>query len=351
LKLKTLCVVILALSAGCVHKPIKPLATVSVMTFNVENLFDTEHDVGKEDFAFLPIAKKQKSAHKNFCAKIKVKKWKDECLYLDWNEAKLAAKLNRVAETILQQGAGQGPDIVILQEVENKKVLERLNKEHLGQRYREIVLIEGHDRRGIDVAIISKLPLIKEAKLHKIPFRFDDPAREADTRGILEAQFHLPDGKPVVVYALHLPNPMHPAELRTQALNYLNQISDVARKEAYVIAGGDFNITAEEDLKEKRTESLAKDWLVSHAVGCKGSPGTSYFPPKQSWSFLDWIMFSKNLSSDASDWKLDQSSVRVLTGYHRQLDEQGFPKSFEDPSKPLGVSDHLPISGVLVKSR
>ena len=35
--------------------------TISVMSYNVENLFDTVHDQGKEDYTYLPLSLKQKS--------------------------------------------------------------------------------------------------------------------------------------------------------------------------------------------------------------------------------------------------------------------------------------------------
>ena len=53
---------------------------VSLMTYNVENLFDTDHDPGKDDYAYLPLSVKR--AHPEYlatCARITVKPWRDEC--------------------------------------------------------------------------------------------------------------------------------------------------------------------------------------------------------------------------------------------------------------------------------
>ena len=58
----------------------------SAMTLNVDNLFDTLDDVKKDDKAYLPIEFKQSEAHKKSCNRIPVNSWKNECLYLDWNE-------------------------------------------------------------------------------------------------------------------------------------------------------------------------------------------------------------------------------------------------------------------------
>jgi endonuclease/exonuclease/phosphatase family metal-dependent hydrolase len=332
------------------------LDDVYLMSFNVENLFDTTHDEGKDDYAFLPLSAKQTAFHKAFCAKIKVQSWKDECLLKDWTEEKLQAKMKRLAGAILQVKKGEGPDVIFLAEVENKAVLERLNREYLGSRYKEVVLIEGQDKRGIDVAILSKLPLNSPPKLHQIPFRFEGQSRAeqakslGDTRGILAAELKLPDGSLLMAYSLHLPNPMHPAALRTQALAFLKELSAPLAQTHYVVAAGDFNITAEENEKEQRTVEVAKDWLVAHAEGCGDCRGTYYYRPLKVWSFLDWMVFSKNLSGGGA-WALDRSSIEVLTAYDGQVNAEGHPLSFEDRSGVMGVSDHLPLGAVLKRSR
>ena len=64
----------------------------SVMTLNVDNLFDTKDDKNKDDKAYLPIELKQSEAHKKSCNRIRVNSWKNECLYLDWNEETKNAK-------------------------------------------------------------------------------------------------------------------------------------------------------------------------------------------------------------------------------------------------------------------
>ena len=57
---------------------------VSIMTFNVENLFDTAHDTGKKDYTFLPISKKKSKKHISGCKKIPRKKWRDRLRWLFW---------------------------------------------------------------------------------------------------------------------------------------------------------------------------------------------------------------------------------------------------------------------------
>ena len=53
-------------------------AAISVMSYNVENLFDSLDDPGKDDKAYLPYSLKQNEDHKEACNKVRVEKWKNE---------------------------------------------------------------------------------------------------------------------------------------------------------------------------------------------------------------------------------------------------------------------------------
>ena len=71
----------------------------SVMTYNVENLFDTNDDLNKDDKAFLPLEKKKGIKHIAACKKISVKKWREECLNLNWNEEAKVRKIENIEDT------------------------------------------------------------------------------------------------------------------------------------------------------------------------------------------------------------------------------------------------------------
>ena len=73
---------------------------ISLMTYNVENLFDTKDDMGKDDKAFLPASFKKNAYHKGHCRGIEVKKWRDECLYLDWSEVAKTKKILNIAKVV-----------------------------------------------------------------------------------------------------------------------------------------------------------------------------------------------------------------------------------------------------------
>ena len=105
--------------------------SLSIMTFRVENLFDARHDVEKDDRTYLPRELKTNANHIESCQRIRVQRWRDQCLYWDWSDTIVDQKLKVVAEVIKQVDGGRGPDFVALQEVENISILERLREQHL----------------------------------------------------------------------------------------------------------------------------------------------------------------------------------------------------------------------------
>ncbi len=315
-------------------------SAVTVMTFNVENLFDTEDDPGKDDHAYFPRALKNDPEHIAKCKPIEVERWKWECLELNWDENALSFKLEQLSKTILQVNGGLGPDIIALQEVENLRVLTRLATEYLAVAgYREIVLIEGRDIRGIDVAFLSRLPLVGEPTLH--PFNASEyPDRENDTRGILEATFELPDGNAITGFAVHFPAPFHPIEMRELAYDHLNSLRANVPDDHLVFAAGDFNTPQREMTNTTIMHDRVRPyWRVAHELGCEGCRGTNYWRTGNSWSFLDMILVSQ---SDGSPWGLQVDQTYIADQYPDQMNADGTVKRFNLSGRE-GVSDHLPL--------
>jgi len=118
-------ILVLISSAGCgsLSEPDGP-GTFRIGTYNVQNLFDDRDDPDTFD-----------------------------------DPAPPPERTNALAEVILAADC----DILALQEVENLEVLQRFNSDYLGGLYEEIVLVEGNDPRGIDVAVLSKFPLLDVA--------------------------------------------------------------------------------------------------------------------------------------------------------------------------------------------
>ena len=326
---------------SCVSSKPAPEKVLSVMTYNVENLFDAKHDSGKNDHTYLPLNKKTSRAHKKNCSKVEKKHWRQSCLNLDWNETLIAKKMQRLADVILQVNDGRGADIVILQEVENKGIVEQLRKKHLASAgYQETILIEGPDRRGIDVSILSKLPSIGKAKLHNYYKNSQTKKDQWPTRGLLQADFQLPNGDTLQVIGVHFPSQGAPTSARRIGVDHLLKHIGNQSDSRYVIVAGDFNITSGEEEKQGYfSKMLSPKWLVSHQIGCSNCLGTHKY--RDHWSFLDVMLFSKKFGKGA--WKVEPKSIRVAKSSAYQLRDDGSPARFSEGRYATGVSDHLPL--------
>ncbi|MCB0422529.1 MAG: endonuclease/exonuclease/phosphatase family protein [Bdellovibrionales bacterium] len=351
LKILALAFLSLLLLSGCAtHLPQRWTQRpdeVSIMTYNVENLFDTAHDKGKDDLSFLPLSLKAQPKHKAECQKITNPRYKEQCLHQDWSDSVLEEKMQRLAQVILQVNNGRGADLVFLQEVENINVLKQLNDKYLkSAQYKHIVLLEGPDHRGIDTAFLSRLEMTTPPQLHKIPFKgksAEDQKKMEQSRSILQATFRLPTGTPLTAFAIHFPSPGHPSYWRKQAISHLNYLKSQVPKDHLVIAGGDFNITAKEDQKNRLYQKeLAEKWLVSHLIGCRQCKGTEFFSKGQSWSFLDALLFDKKFQDRQAPWQIDVTSISVAHRVPLQNSSIGTPARF-DKDNPVGVSDHWPV--------
>lgn len=314
---------------------------LSFMTFNVENLFDSKDDPGKNDETYLPLNKKQSKTHKKSCKALKNSRWRDQCLNWDWSKKVVTHKLKVISNVIKQVENGKGPDILVLQEIENLNILNQLNSQ--GLNYPTVVLIEGADKRGIDVALLSRLPLHGESQLHSIPFKGFGKKRVQDTRGILQVDLKLPDKKILTIFGVHFPAPYHPKKMREQAFMSLNRLKQKLPTGRLALAAGDFNIPKREDKKFNLVNNLTKkDWVVGHKVACKGCPGSTYYPPKNSWSFLDMILWSSSFDELNSSWKVLKDSFRVANKSPEQMTVHGAPHRY-DMKTLKGVSDHWPL--------
>ncbi|MGZ3743261.1 MAG: endonuclease/exonuclease/phosphatase family protein [Pseudobdellovibrionaceae bacterium] len=322
---------------------------ISVMNFNVENLFDNTHDDNHDDYAYLPLSQKQSPEHKAICAKINQINYREECLTLDWNEEVVNAKLKNLAQVILGVDE-RGPDILVLEEVENERILTRLNKEFLTKAgYQTQVLIEGADERGIDIALLSRLPLVGSPELHKIPYvakNESDKIPLTKSRGILEAKLKLPNQETLTLLGAHFPSQANPRYWREQAVEFLTELFNKKSDKEMVIASGDFNISHNEEIEARFFhDNLSEVALVSHLIGCKKCEGTHNY--LKEWSFLDALLFSKNLGDQGTaPYKLEPESIAVVHSDPIQLMGK-YPKSFKPASKE-GVSDHFPLYARLV---
>ena len=120
--------------------------------YNLENLFDTYHDEGKNDYEYLPDGANQ------------------------WTEAKYEKKLHNMATVIraMKDDNKVWHAVLGVSEIENRHVLEDLVMQpEIAEAEYQIVHYDGPDRRGVDVALLYRPSVFKVLESRSVPFTFD----------------------------------------------------------------------------------------------------------------------------------------------------------------------------------
>ncbi|MDA0667112.1 MAG: endonuclease/exonuclease/phosphatase family protein [Planctomycetota bacterium] len=73
------------------------------------------------------------------------------------------------------------PDVLCVEEVENRAILEQFNRDYLADLGYEVVLFEGNDGRGIDVGVLTRLPINSVTSYRHLRFK-DSAGREQKFR-------------------------------------------------------------------------------------------------------------------------------------------------------------------------
>ena len=162
--------------------------------YNLENLFDTYHDEGKNDYEYLPDGANQ------------------------WTEVKYRKKLHNMAEVIraMKDDNKVYHTILGVSEIENRNVLEELViQPEIAEANFQIVHYDGPDRRGVDCALLYRPDQFTLLESRSIPFTFDsqnikfdmDSLEMADfrTRDVLEVRGTIGD-EMFAFYVTHLPS-------------------------------------------------------------------------------------------------------------------------------------------------
>lgn len=345
-------------------------APISIMSYNVENLFDAVDDpLNPHDDTYLPLALKETRAAAHV-AQCEANGGSDfnrrQCRTLDWNEVVYATKLQRISEVI--RAVPTPPDILVLPETENKKVVDDLVAAVGVASFPTVVALDTSDKpdsRGIDVAIVSKLPLAAPAVAHKIDFG-SDASRCGATRDIVEAKFVLPDNDTVTVLGVHFPSQGNAEICRIRAFQAASAIRRALGDAEQVVMAGDLNFDCTE-LASPMYDRLVQrgGWYLPPEIasGCN-APGSSKFVDRSldswnTWSFLDQILISASLSPSqptTRNWFADLGSFQTLVATPEQIaiDEQGKgyiePRRF-DPLSGHGASDHWPVMLRLLNRR
>lgn len=278
-----------------------------VVSYNVENLFDYEHDTLKNDSSFLP----EGNHH--------------------WTYHRYQTKLDRIAQVIVNIGGWESAMLVGLCEVENERCLwdlcYRLKRFHY-----KYVHYESGDERGVDVALLYDSTKVKVLDSKPLFVSLNGDM----TRDILFVEALVGGKDTLYTMVCHLPSKLGGSaatEWKRKAAKQviLQQVDSILKVDsnASIVVMGDMNADPKDDLQGMN--NLMIGW---ERVG-KGT-----HKHQGMWSCLDQIYVSDALKGSATatvfspNWLLDEDT--------KYLDYQ--PKrTYVGYRYKGGYSDHLPI--------
>ncbi len=327
----------------------KKFSVYGVGFYNLENLFDTCHDEGKNDYEFLPTGKNK------------------------WNGLKYTSKLKNMAKVLAEMGTDMLPKVgcaaIGVSEIENAKVLTDLcAQEPLAARGFKFCHIEGPDKRGVDCGLLYNPSLFEVRDVKLVPY-VQELEKDSNffTRGFLTVSGTLA-GEHVTIVVTHLPSRFSGSFYREQGGRQLKALKDSLIKEdpqVKVMIMGDMNddpmdksmaveLSAKREIKDVKDGDMFNPWWN---ILKKQGRGTLMY--KGNWNLFDQILLSPSLLN--SDGKM--KDFETLKYWKPEIFSRDY--LFQDSGKYKGntkrthaggvwlngYSDHLPVVVYLVKEQ
>lgn len=332
--------IFLILSGLILTSSLSAQSTFRVMSYNVENLFDTVDNPEKEDNEFLSSGNRY------------------------WTPKRYYQKLRQIAQVITAAGEWQSPALVGLCEVENDSVLHHLTQRTplRRQEYRYLIT-QGPDPRGINVALLYQRDQFGYLGHESIPIHFSNE-RHKTSRDILHVWGKIITSDTLDVFVCHFPSryggEKESEKDRLDAAHTLRKSCDSLRqirKMPLFLIMGDFNDTPQdksltEVLQAKPYESLSSlpsspTYYNLFAQKRAGQlPGSHKY--QGVWSQLDQIIVNERLVSPTSSMQVVPGSIRLfapdflLTRDKTWRGTRPF-RTYYGFKYEGGFSDHLPL--------
>lgn len=318
----------------------KRLNAYGIGFYNLENLFDTCHDAGKNDYEFLPSGSYR------------------------WNGLKYSSKLHNMAQALSDMGTnvlkGVGCSVIGVSEVENDRVLSDLcDQPVLKARGFKFCHVEGPDRRGVDCGLLYNPVFFKVLDVKLYPYVPTEKEGEGfRTRGFLAVSGVLA-GEHVAFIVCHLPSRFNGSYYREvgaeQAAAVKNRILE-KDKNCKVFVMGDMNDDpTDKSIHEKlagkpEISEVGKGDMYNPWYNILVKKGTGTLQYQGSWNLFDQILLSPNLLN-----KNEEKNFSSLKYVKKEI--QRMPYLFQTEGKYKGnmkrttaggvwlngYSDHLPV--------
>lgn len=339
---------------GAAHAQDKKLALYAIGFYNLENLFDTCHDVGKNDYEYLPDGRNR------------------------WTGLKYTHKLKNMARVLGEMGTDRLPGLgcaaIGVSEVENAKCLTDLcNQEPLKSRGFQFAHIEGPDQRGVDCALLYNPKLFQVRDVKLVPYVYVLPAdSNRATRGFLTVSGTMA-GEHVTIIVNHLPSRFAGSYYREEGGRQLRIVKDSLMKDdpqVKLFIMGDMNddpqdrsmaeaLGAKRKMKDVDDDGLWNPWWDTLASGT----GTLQYDGK--WNLFDQIIVSHSLLDKGMKGRTDFKPADIDCSSLRYFRHQIFRRDylFQKEGKYKGntlrthaggawldgYSDHLPTVVYVIK--
>jgi predicted extracellular nuclease len=323
---------VLLLFITCVPSRDSARRNMTVVFYNVENLFDTENTPGTRDGEFTPEGRNK------------------------WDEIRYQKKLNDLSRVISGINEADLPEIVGLCEVENEKVVvDLINTGLLSNGNYRVVHHESPDLRGIDCALIYRPDKFQVVHHHAIPVNFED-APNSKTRDILYVKGRTRDREEFHVFVNHWPSRIggvaqtEPRRL-TAAFILKGKIDSVrmASPKAHIIVMGDMNDEPDNkslfEVLEARPPFSPGATLVN-LMFPEFLEGKGSYNYRGSWDMLDNLMVSSGLRN-SKGWRVMHGKGFIYREswmeYINRNGEITPNRTYGGPVYYGGVSDHFPV--------
>jgi predicted extracellular nuclease len=305
---------------------------LTVVFYNVENLFDTENTPGGNDAEFTPESEKK------------------------WTRERYQKKLEDISRVLASVNQKELPEIIGLCEIENRGVLDDLIKtEPLAGGEYEIAHFESPDFRGIDVALLYRSDEFKVTWSAPVKVTFADEPNFT-TRDILHVKGVTLNQEEFHIFVNHWPSRIGGLEQtepkRTAIAQLIKSKIDSVQNlnpEANIVVMGDMNDEpSNKSLKEvlsaksPETENAA---LINLMYPLHEAKQGSY-NYRGDWNMLDNIIVSPGLLDNKGFQSVEKQGFLFREEWMEYKNSKGEispDRTYGGPNYYGGISDHFPV--------